>query len=49
MWTEPYTYFVDLDALELHVPIKITEKEEGRDLHRSRSLLSRKALWLSVL
>lgn len=49
MWLEPYTQFLGLDALELHVPIKITENEDSRDLHRSRGLLSRKAVWLSVL
>lgn len=48
-WLEPCTQFLGLNALELHVPIKITENEAGRDLYRSRGLLSRKALWLSVL
>lgn len=27
MWLDPYTQFMGLDALELHVPIKITENE----------------------
>lgn len=45
MLLEPYTLFIGLDAFKLHVPIKITENEDSRDLHRSRGLLSRKALW----
>lgn len=33
-WLEPCAQFVGLSDLKLHVPVKITENQEGKDLHR---------------